>query len=138
MVEVNFSVRDDLQVDARLGPEWPVFDDALGDSISSLPPRGATGNGPSTYWIDQAEKGAVEAHRSGDIRPFLWGNITVLRVIDNMVVAKYDYDDDEPGEAVPLNDFLEVLTEWRRRVQASAQAATKPLPETYRRNPHQS
>ena len=133
---MSFSVRDDLQVDAHLGPEWPVFDHALGDSISSLPPRGAPGNGPSTYWIDQAQEGAVKAHRAEDTKPFLWGNITVLHVECDTVVAKYDYDeDDEPGEALPLEDFLELLAEWRTRVQDSAASATEPLPETYRRNP---
>ena len=135
-MDVTFSVRDDLQVDAHLGSEWPVYDHALGDSISSLPPRGARGNGPSTYWIDQAEEGAVKAHRTGDTKPFLWGNITVLRVVGDTVVANYDYDeDDEPGEALPMEDFLGLLAEWRRRVQVSAASAKEPLPETYRRNP---
>lgn len=40
MVDVTYSVRDDRQVDAHIGPEWPVLDHALGDSISSLPPAG--------------------------------------------------------------------------------------------------
>lgn len=136
MVDVTFSVRDDLQVDAHLGPEWPVFDHALGDSISSLPPRGAAGNGPSTYWIDEAENSALKAHRTGETKPFLWGNITVLQVVGDTVVAKYDYaEDDEPGEALPMEDFLGLLAEWRSRIQTSAASATEPLPETYRRNP---
>ena len=87
-MNVDFSARDDLQVDAHLGPDWPVVDHALGDSILSLPPRGSPGNAPSTYWIDQAERGAIEAHRSGDTCPFLWGNITILRVIGDTVGRK--------------------------------------------------
>lgn len=79
-MEVTFTTRDDGQVDAFIGPGRPVFQEALLDSISSLPPRGAEGNGPSTYWIDQAEAGARSAHETGDERPFLWGNITVLSV----------------------------------------------------------
>ena len=122
----------------RSSADWPVVDHARGDSILSLPPRGSPGNAPSTYWIDQAERGAIQAHRSGDTCPFLWGNITILRVIGDTVVANYDYaEDDEPGEALPLKDFLDLLSEWCRRLRASAASATEPLPDTYRRNPHQ-
>jgi hypothetical protein len=136
VVNVTFSVREDLQVDAHLSPDWPIFDHALGDSISSLPPRGAPGNGPSTFWIDEAERGARQAHRTGDTRPFLWGNITALRVVGDSVIAKFDFDEEEePGEAMPLDDFLALLAEWRSRVLVSATSATEPLPETYRRNP---
>jgi hypothetical protein len=136
-VEVTFSIRDDGQVDALLDGDWPVFNEALGDSISSLPPRGATGVGPSTYWIDVAEAGARRAAETGDDRPFTSGNITVLRVRGGEVVANFDYDDeDEPGEALPLSDFLGLLRDWRDRVKASASSSTLALPETYRRNPH--
>jgi hypothetical protein len=110
--------------------------DSLDDSISSLPPRGAPGNGPSSYWVDHAEQRARIARESGDDRPFTWGNITLLRVIGDNVVATYDFDeDDEPGQAMPFGEFLDLLGEWRRRIQESAAIATEPLPETYRRNP---
>src|SRR5437899_1886023 len=53
-VEVDFAqLRDDGTVDARLGPEWPIFNEALADSISSLPPRGSAEKRLSTYWIDK-------------------------------------------------------------------------------------
>jgi hypothetical protein len=42
-MDVRFTVRGDGQVDASLGDGWRLFDEALGDSISSLPP-GAAGN----------------------------------------------------------------------------------------------
>jgi len=135
VVEVTFSVRDDLQVDAHLGPDWPVFNDALADSISSLPPRGAIDKGPSIYWIIKAEQGAVAAQRSGDQQPFIWGNDTRLRVVGDSVVANHDYDDDDqPGESMPVSDFLEILAGWRMRVLESSAGATDTLPDTYRRN----
>jgi hypothetical protein len=131
-VEITFAVRDDGQVDVRLPDAWPILNEALNDSISSLPPRGARGNGPSTYWIDRAEQGARLSVKS---RPFVTGNATTLRVMDQTVLANYDYaEDDEPGESMPLSDFLELLREWRVRVLKSASTATRPLPETYRRN----
>ena len=135
-LDVTFSVRDDGQVDALIGPELPVFQEALNDSVSSLPPRGAPGNGPSTYWIDHAENGVLSAQRTGDGRPFTWGNTTVLRLQGDTVVASYDYaEPDEPGDEVPLADFLALLAEWRIQVMECASIAKQPLPETYRRNP---
>jgi hypothetical protein len=134
-VDVTFSVRDDGQVDAHLGEDWRIFQDALDDSISSLPPRGAVGNGPSTYWVDHAEEGARTAHRHRDERPFTSGNITLLRVVGDAVVATYDFSDDEQSQAMPLDDFLALLAGWRSRILDSASHARAPLPETYRRNP---
>jgi hypothetical protein len=128
-------VRDDGQVDVDVGSAWPILNDALNDSISSLPPRGLRGNGPSTYWIDQASPGVRKAQATGDDRPFIRGNATLLRLQGDSVVAAYDYaDPDEPGETMPLEDFVSLLARWRSRVQESASTATSPLPETYRRN----
>lgn len=136
MVDVDFSEREDGQVDATLGPGWPLFNHALADSVSSLPPRGASGNGPSTYWIDLALERSRQAAEAGDERPFTWGNITELSVRNGEVVARYDYaDPDEPGEALPLDEFLDLLNRWRTRVLESARRATLPLPDTSRRNP---
>jgi hypothetical protein len=137
--EVRFSVHDDGQVDAHLGPGWPTFDVALNDSISSLPPRGWPGNGPSTYWIDHADRNARDAHARRDDRPFARGKETVLYVRGGSVVASYGYaHPDKADETMPLTDFLELLADWRRRVADSASTATAPLPETYRRNPPRS
>jgi len=123
-VEATFSVRDDGQVDAHLGDEWPIFTEALNDSISSLPPRGASGNGPSTYWIDVATAGVQRAFQKGANRPFTWGNSTLLRVIDGAVVASQDYaDEGDPGESMPVSDFLAILEQWRDRVIESAATA---------------
>ena len=94
-LEANFSVRDDGQIDASLVGDWPVLNHALSDSISSLPPRGKRGRGPSTYWIDVADRGARLASERNDERPFLWGNITQLRVKGGCVLACLDIDDEE-------------------------------------------
>jgi hypothetical protein len=52
------------------------------------------------------------------------------------VVASFDFDaEDETREAMPLEDFLDVVAEWRDRVLASASKSATALPETYRRNP---
>jgi hypothetical protein len=53
-----------------------------------------------------------------------------------MVVGSYDYArQDEPGDAMPFDQFLSLLSEWREKVRESAARAKEPLPEVYRRNP---
>ena len=127
-MEATFSSRDDGQVDVSLGPDWPLFNEALNDSISSLPPRGAAGSGPSTYWVDVAEQGALEASERGDETPFTAGNVTRLRVRSGAVTASLDFAEDEPEEVMPLADFLAILRAWRVRILDSAAGSTSPLP----------
>lgn len=135
-MDVRFTVRDDGQVDAALIGDWDLFNEALGDSISSLPPRGAAGAGPSTYWIDVARQGALRAREANDDRPFTGGNITLLRMTGGRVEARYDFaDEDEAGQFMDFDDFVSLLAEWRMRVEARAGTSDSPLPETYRRNP---
>ena len=133
-MDVRFSVRDDGLVDADLGPDWPIFNEALWDSISSLPPRGSSDVGPSTYWIDHASEGARRAAATGSDAPFTSGNITLLRVRGDSVVACYDFAEEEE-ELLPLADFLRLLDLWRAEVLAIPQARRIRYPETYRRNP---
>lgn len=129
-------VREDGQVDAHLASAGPIFNDALYDSISSLPPRGAQGNGPSTYWVDRALSGVLEAERRGSEEPFLWGNCTVLRLRGDRVEVRYDYSyDEEESDFVDAADFVALLREWRPLILEQADRATAPLPSTYRRNP---
>ena len=135
-MEFTFSKREDGQIDAAIVGEHSLLNEALGDSISSLPPRGAPGNGPSTYWIDLARTGAATALESGSDAPFTWGNITLLRIKNGEVEARYDYDEEDvPGETISVARFIALLDEWHSRVEDSAKLATNPLPETYRRNP---
>jgi hypothetical protein len=136
-MDVRFTQREDGQVDVDLGSDWSLFSEALNDSVSSLPPRGAKGNGPSTYWIDLATEGLTRALAPASDRPFTWGNITLLRLKAGRVEARYDFDEEDvDGQFLEVADFQQVLAEWRRRIEESASASTSPLPETYRRNPH--
>jgi hypothetical protein len=133
-----FSERDDGQIDAVI-EGLGLFSEALADSISSLPPRGARGNGPSTYWVDVAIEGLAEALKTKSDRPFTWGNSTLLRVREGMVEARYDYaEDDEDGALLSVDDFADLLHQWRDRIVQASATATSPLPETYRRNPSPS
>jgi hypothetical protein len=135
-MQTCFPQRDDGQVDVDLGPDSRMLNETLNDCISSLPPRGALGNGPSCYWVDVAEDGLQRAIATGSNRPFTWGNITLLRLREGRVEARYDFDgDDIEGEVIEVDQFREILIEWRQHISKSAASATTPLPETYRRNP---
>ena len=136
-MEFHFSEREDGQVEVDLGPDWPLLTEALSDSVSSLPPRGAPGNGPSTYWVDVALRGLAEAQHTGSNYPFAWGNSTLLRVSEGRVEARYDYDEEDvEGEFLETDTLRVLLERWRERIHESATRSTAPLPETYRRNPH--
>jgi hypothetical protein len=136
MNSFTFTRRDDGQIDAVVDG-YDLFNEALADSISSLPPRGADGKGPSPYWIDVALEGARNAASTGDTRPFTGGNITYLRVDGDDVVAGVDYHDDEEfAERMPIETFVALLTQWRSLVVEAQSEATEALPQTYRRNPH--
>lgn len=115
---MHFSTTTDGLIDASLGPDFPLFDQALADSVSSRPPRGYPQDGPSTYWIDRAEQGALDAASAGDERPFVSGNITILFVSDGNVIANYDYaqEEGEAGESISLDEFLSIMRQWRARV----------------------
>lgn len=137
MSSFTFTRRGDGQIDAKV-EGYDLFNEALADSISSLPPRGAEGCGPSTYWIDVALEGARKSAATGDSRPFTAGNITYLRVDGNNVVAAVDYhEDEEHAERMPIATFTALLTQWRSLVVESQKDAAEVLPATYRRNPHQ-
>ena len=123
-------------MDVDLGPDWGLFTEALNDCVSSLPPRGAKGNGPSTYWVDVARLGLDRAMASGSDRPFTSGNITLLRLHEGQVEARFDFDEEDvAGQFLEIDEVRQLLDEWRRRIEENAAASTSPLPETYRRNP---
>jgi hypothetical protein len=124
-MDVHFDVLADGVIEVRTSVGG-VFDDALNDSVSSRAPRGATSQGLSTYWIDSVERDARAAAEHGGKLPFASGNITVLRVADDEIVASYDYglpDDEDDAERVPLGDFLKVLAKWREAVVAAGGAS---------------
>jgi len=142
VMEVEFIHREDGQVDAQIIGDWPLFNHALGDSISSLPHRGEEGNGPSTYWIDRAITGAQNSAAQINLKPFITGNSTQLSYKNNEIIASYDHDELDFSsdvtaitESIPFNDFIHILEQWKLLVIESANKHTEPLPETYRRNP---
>ena len=137
-MDALFAEREDGQVDIDLGPDRRLLSEALNDCISSLPPRGAGGKGPSTYWIEVTETGLSDSLVLGTERPFIWGNITLLRLKGDQVEARYDFDEDDiEGQFLDIQEFRRILSEWRDRIQDSASRSVAPLPEIYRRNPMQ-
>jgi hypothetical protein len=136
-MHARFTSREDGPVDFALDAEWSLLEEALNDSVSSLPPRGAPGNGPSTYWADVALAGLELSLATCSGRPFTAGNFTLLRLNGGRVEARHEYDaGDVPGQFLDVGDFRQLLNDWRVRTQAKASASTAPLPQTYRRNPH--
>jgi len=138
-VQVRFTERDDGQVDVDLGPGWQLMTEALNDCVSSLPPRGAPGRGPSTYWIDVATRGLERALANDDPAPFTAGNATLLRVTGGQIEARYDFDEEAvAGQFIEAGAFRCLLSDWRDLVLHSAARSTSSLPDTYRRNPSAS
>lgn len=115
----------------RLGPEWPGFNEALNDGVSSLSPRG-TSPALSTYWIDHA-LGRMAAAPGSLVAG---GNTTRIERTRDGVCARSDYelfDDEYMGAA----EFVGVLQEWHQRVKSSQHARDPSRPEhaSYQRNP---
>lgn len=135
-MNLTFSVRTDGIIDVSLGDEWRLFNQALEDSVSSRAPRGAHRPGLSTYWIDRTEAAVQAAAAEGSTDPFASGNVTFLRLNGDAVVAAFDFDPEGGDvEEIPLEDFLALLKEWRKRVidaggthGVDAQLGTEPTP----------
>ncbi len=138
-MQVQFTERDDGQVDVDLGPGWELMTEALNDCVSSLPPRGAADSGPSPYWVDVASLGLDRALATSDPKPFTAGNATLLRLKDGRVEARYDFDEDDvAGQFIDVDALRQLLSDWRALILLSASRSTAPLPDTYRRNPADS
>ena len=128
-------LRDDGTVDARLGSEWPIFNQALADSISSVPPRGSPERHLSTFWIDST-LGRLRSMREGQtLGPIASGNAYSLILDGDDVVASFDYGDEDDQERLAVDDVIELLTGWREAVVATQVHERRIVPETYRRNP---
>lgn len=136
-MKVHFvQLRDDGTVDARLGPDWPVFNDALADAISSLPPRGSEERRLSTYWIDHALERLRRLREGNEQGRVAGGNAYGIVLSLRGVSAVFDYgEDEEPAETMPTDEFIQLLERWRAAVLEVQQREQREVPETYRRNP---
>jgi hypothetical protein len=136
-VDVEFlALRDDGTIDARLSPEWPIFNEALADAVSSLPPRGSSETRLSTYWIDQTLDRLRAFSQQGNHGLIASGNAYSLTFDGDGVQAVFDYGEaNEDVELMSVEDFVDVLDRWRAAVVAAQAYETRVVPETYRRNP---
>jgi hypothetical protein len=129
-------LRDDGTVDARLGPEWPLFNEALADAISSLPPRGSEERRLSTYWIDAALDRLRKLQTANGQGRIAGGNAYGIVFSPDGVTAVFDYaNDDDPGETMTAEEFVDLLERWRAAVLEVQKTETREVPATYRRNP---
>jgi hypothetical protein len=114
--DLRFEHLSDGTIGVTVDSATDVFNHALADSVSSRAPAlrrqavspvreeatiaASATDAPitvesapgslSTYWIDQALAGAQSARTTGSSVPFLCGNITYLRVVDDRVVAGFE------------------------------------------------
>jgi hypothetical protein len=123
-VDVDFVVRPDGIIEAHVEPRGGLLDEALNEAVSSRAPRGAVRQGLSTDWIDRTEALARRNAENGVSDPFASGNVTYLRLDGNRVVAGYDFDpDEENADTLMLEEFLNLLAEWRERVKEAGGAS---------------
>jgi hypothetical protein len=129
-------LRDDGTIDARLGSEWPIFNEALADAVSSLPPRGSSEARLSTYWIEQTLARLATLEARNETGPIASGNAYSLVFDGDGVEAVFDYGDpNEEVELMSTADFRSILEGWHRAVLAAQAHETRTVPQTYRRNP---
>jgi len=124
----SFEVVGADSVRAVLASGHSVLQEALDDSIGTRPPPGASQDGPSTYWIDQAIQGLRARRSQPSDRPFAEGNITDLRLRGDLVIASYDFASEEEGEPVDAAEFLSLLTAWRAAAVSFDPASEDRLP----------
>ncbi len=110
-VNPTFSRRDDHVIDVDLGDSHRWFTEALLDAVSTRAPRGSDGVNPSTYWIDRT----LTSLSNGEGGRIAGGNAWDLLVENGSVVARSQYAVAEP-ERVPVDDFIDTLTQWRQEV----------------------
>ena len=121
-VHVEFvALRDDGTVVARLSPDWPIFNEALADAVSSLPPRGSSEKRLSTYWIDRTLDRLALLQEASQPGPVASGNAYSLLFDGDSVQAVFDYGDpNEDVELMSVQDFRWILRGWRAAVLAAA------------------
>jgi len=136
-VELTYFRSPDGAIYAKLGSPWRGFNELLSDAITPLPPIGSDETSLSTYWIDRATRELLQRRETGDDGPVQSGNATTLILSGSTVIATSDYElfDDE---SMSVDDFLDILNQWRGEVIAVRDSEHPQIPETYRRNPYPS
>ena len=114
-VRPEFTAGTGGTIGIRLGPAWAAFDDALADAVGTRPPAGSDRPGPSVFWIDRALAALERSPRGGTETVVAEGNAHQLLRRGDEVVARslYELWDDQ---AMPLREFVQVLTTWRNLV----------------------
>jgi hypothetical protein len=110
--------------------DLPLMREALEDSIGTYPPGGGDQDCPSTYWLDRALKYLRYRLEDGGKEPLASGNATYLQVRDGMVEAHYEFgtENDDPFDAVPGEELVELLNAWREKVLQESACADKRIP----------
>lgn len=116
----SFVSNQDGYLLAWLGDISPGFNETLSDSIGSRAPRGHP-DGPSTYWIKEAETGLRQA-ADGDV--ILFGNSTSLIKSGDDVVAHSLYELFD-NEKMPVEEFRSGLHAWRDAIDAAAESGSQ-------------
>lgn len=128
-MEWTFIRREGRGIDVDLGPEHPGWNEALADSISSMPPRSSWRRGLSTYWIDHV----LDGLRAGgdDGVALTSGNSTEIVTDGGAVLARslYELFEDEP---MSRELFEGLLVAWRAEVVEHR--GEFRIDKTYRRN----
>jgi hypothetical protein len=129
-MDFEFVVSDEGLVDVLLADDLPILSDALSDSLGTRAPRGAPQDGPSTYWIDNALAHLHARLEDSQEDPFASGNATYLALKQGVVEARYDYDEVDSGhvDAVPPQEFLDLLEAWRAKVMEVDPEAANRIP----------
>lgn len=127
--EWTFTRAEGRGIDVDLGPERSGWNEALADSISSMPPRSSWRRTLSTYWIDRT-LGALHAEPTDGVA-LASGNSTEIVMDGDVVVARslYDLFDDEQ---MNRDVFEGLLVAWRAEVVAHRREFR--IEKTYRRN----
>ena len=112
MIQARFTQDEAGLVVADLGMEWAAFNEVLADGIESRAPVGEP-PGLSTYWVDRAlDRLSVQVAEHVVI---VEGNGTELLCEGDRVVARSLYDAFSE-QSMPMDDFREVLREYRDRI----------------------
>jgi hypothetical protein len=129
-VEYAFVESAEGLIDIVLDSDAPILAHAMADSLGTRPPRGASQDGPSTYWIDHALTQLRARLEDLDESPFASGNVTYLALKDGAVEVRYDYDPpySEYVDTVEPGELIELLEAWRRAVIELDPQAVRRLP----------